>query len=256
MNGHGQIGNLSKRILIELLECVDASLKCSDLKSFDFLIKRLQSFFEHEYAIGGIVHLKRSMIENIISVVNIDYPMEWMELYFQNEFQFIDPITRFNFTNFKPQIWSETYRKYSAEKSKFVAMAGEFGLREGISHGVMDTVGLNGSIFSFAGGSFKPTSDHLNILEIIIPHLHQALLRIAKKTSIYSEDDMIHPLSTREKEVLKWMRIGKTNWEISVILEISERTVKFHVSNIMKKLNTQNRCHAIAKALDFNIISI
>lgn len=256
MAGLKQIENFSKRSLIELLECIDASLKCSDVQSFTRLIKKLQSIFQHDNAIAGMVHLKLSMIDDIISVVNIDYPMEWMQIYFQNEFQFIDPIIRFNFTNFKPQIWSETYRKYSAEKSAFVSMAGEFGLREGITHGVLDGVGLNGSIFSFAGNSFKPMPNHLGMLEIIVPHLHQALLRIIKKTAIYEGDTNDQPLSARELEILKWIREGKTNWEVSVILGISERTVKFHVSNIINKLNTSNRSHAIAKALDLNIISI
>lgn len=53
----------------------------------------------------------------------------------------------------------------------------------------------------------------------------------------------------REKEVLNWLKLGKTNWEISVILQISERTAKFHVGNIMKKLNAVTRGHAVAKAI-------
>jgi len=56
-------------------------------------------------------------------------------------------------------------------------------------------------------------------------------------------------ISPREKEVLKWIIEGKTNWEIGVILHISERTVKFHVQNLMKKLRATNRYHIVAKAL-------
>ncbi|WP_447973005.1 LuxR family transcriptional regulator [Nitrospira sp. Kam-Ns4a] len=40
-------------------------------------------------------------------------------------------------------------------------------------------------------------------------------------------------LTKREREVLEWMKEGKTNWEIGRILGISERTVRFHVGNIL-----------------------
>jgi two-component system response regulator DegU len=41
---------------------------------------------------------------------------------------------------------------------------------------------------------------------------------------------------------------GRSNAEIGKILEISERTVKFHVKNIMEKLNAANRTEAVAIA--------
>jgi DNA-binding CsgD family transcriptional regulator len=39
-----------------------------------------------------------------------------------------------------------------------------------------------------------------------------------------------YTLSNREIEVLKWAALGKTSWEMSMILEISERTVNFHLA--------------------------
>ena len=63
-------------------------------------------------------------------------------------------------------------------------------------------------------------------------------------------------ISSRELEVLKWVHQGKTNWETSVILNICERTVKFHVGNIMQKLDAVSRGHAVAKAIEFGIIPL
>jgi DNA-binding CsgD family transcriptional regulator len=54
-------------------------------------------------------------------------------------------------------------------------------------------------------------------------------------------------LSPREREVLKWLRLGKTSWDISVILRISERTVNYHVNNILKKLDVTNRLQAVSE---------
>ena len=63
-------------------------------------------------------------------------------------------------------------------------------------------------------------------------------------------------LSTRESEILTWVREGKSNWETAVILGISERTVKFHIRSIMQKLNAVNRTHALAIAIDRGIFDI
>jgi PAS domain S-box-containing protein len=61
-------------------------------------------------------------------------------------------------------------------------------------------------------------------------------------------------LSMREKEILCWVMQGKSTWDISTILKISERTVKFHVDNIMKKLSAVNRTQAVAIALREKLI--
>jgi len=55
--------------------------------------------------------------------------------------------------------------------------------------------------------------------------------------------------SRREQECLTWMAKGRSNAEIGEVLEISENTVKFHVTNIMRKLNAANRTEAVALAV-------
>lgn len=56
-------------------------------------------------------------------------------------------------------------------------------------------------------------------------------------------------LTEREKEVLQWIKDGRSTRDISRILNISERTVKFHVSNIIQRLGAENRTHAVAVAM-------
>ncbi|MBI5055422.1 MAG: response regulator [Nitrospirae bacterium] len=64
-----------------------------------------------------------------------------------------------------------------------------------------------------------------------------------------------HGISVREQEVLNWLIEGKNSDDISLILNISARTVKFHINNIMQKLNAVNRAQAVAIAIEKGIIA-
>ena len=55
-------------------------------------------------------------------------------------------------------------------------------------------------------------------------------------------------LTSREKEVLCWTAEGKTAYEIAHILNVSERTVNFHINNAIAKLETSNKTQAAVKA--------
>lgn len=61
-------------------------------------------------------------------------------------------------------------------------------------------------------------------------------------------------LTGREKQVLYWCQLGKTNCEIGKLLHISSNTVNSHVANILKKLNVRNKTQAVALAVDNGIL--
>ncbi|WP_049871225.1 XrtB/PEP-CTERM-associated transcriptional regulator EpsA [Ramlibacter tataouinensis] len=54
-------------------------------------------------------------------------------------------------------------------------------------------------------------------------------------------------LSERERQIMAWVAMGKTNPEIGCILRISEFTVKNHMKSIFSKLDVTNRAQAVAK---------
>ena len=63
------------------------------------------------------------------------------------------------------------------------------------------------------------------------------------------------PLTKRETQILTYIAEGNSNKEIAHILEISEQTIKNHVSAILRKLNANDRAHAVALALHSGWIS-
>ena len=78
----------------------------------------------------------------------------------------------------------------------------------------------------------------------------------AKMISMENDYDKIDSLTKRELDVLKNLAIGMYNKEIATKLEISERTVKNHVSNIFKKIGVSDRTQAAVFAIRNNLIDI
>lgn len=78
----------------------------------------------------------------------------------------------------------------------------------------------------------------------------------AKMLSMENDFDKIESLTKRELDVLKNLAVGMYNKEIALKLEISERTVKNHVSNIFKKIGVADRTQAAVFAIRNNLINI
>ncbi len=70
-----------------------------------------------------------------------------------------------------------------------------------------------------------------------------------------AEGETSEELSAREVEVLRLMVGGASNKRIAVSLNVSENTVKSHISHIFSKLGVQNRAEAVAVALQRGVVS-
>lgn len=77
----------------------------------------------------------------------------------------------------------------------------------------------------------------------------EAQERRAKAPEMLTEDGLATHLTTRELDVLQLMADGKTNGDIARALFVSEGTVKFHVKNILRKMQATNRADASSRYL-------
>lgn len=231
-------------ILDIIQECV-RSRSDADVKNIVAKIKGLLS------ADNAVCALGDASTGSLVKILNLDYPEEWGGIYISEELYRKDPVIKYNYAFYKTHHWSEAVCLFNGkEELHLMDRATDFGLNHGISSGV-NGERCRGSIFSFSARQDRFEGRHKKVLDIITPHIHQALVKASERTARINA-----PLSKREKEVLVWMKEGKTNWEISLILLISERTVKFHVQNIERKLNAVNKAHAIAIAFDSGLVSI
>jgi len=106
-----------------------------------------------------------------------------------------------------------------------------------------DSAVLKKAIFTIEGGD-----------KFIQPELTPMLReRLDEKSSKARTDDS---LTKREIEVLELLAEGLFNKEIAYTLNISEKTVKNHVSNIFKKINVSDRTQAAVYAIKHNIVDI
>ncbi len=64
-------------------------------------------------------------------------------------------------------------------------------------------------------------------------------------------DVIVAPLTSRETQILNYIADGNSNKQIASILNISEQTIKNHVSNILRKLNANDTAHAVFLAIRY-----
>ena len=69
-------------------------------------------------------------------------------------------------------------------------------------------------------------------------------------------ESFISPVTAREQEILNYMAKGYLNKQIALALDISEQTVKNHVTSILRKLNANARTQAVVEAIKHGLVSI
>lgn len=89
---------------------------------------------------------------------------------------------------------------------------------------------------------------------LLQPVIASKLMR--QVTRVSESSDISEELTARELEVLQLLAQGLQNKEIAAKLIISERTVKFHVSSILSKLDVGNRTEAVAVAVQKGLIDL
>lgn len=238
---------------IKLLEFINGCLSCETVREYTDMISRIQELFTFDYAVSALGYHDYAKGNVPVYHLNISFNEQWFREYMSRDYLRKSVVMKENFTAYKLQYWSDSWKKLRQE-DEIVSLCMDFGLRQGIIHGSPPLLNEKyGSLFCFSSPSMKKDPRTAAMLELIIPHLHLALARIHSKQQSISRNVV---LSGREKEVLDWLKQGKSSWDISVILGISKSTVNFHVYNIMNKLGAINRPQAVAVAAHLGLIDI
>ena len=118
--------------------------------------------------------------------------------------------------------------------------------------------------------TYAKQQKHPKVLEHIreslsqVQELQQQVSLLLKETQEHQEHKKADrefqypasPLTQREMEVLTIIKKGRTNKQIAEQLFIAERTVKFHVTSILSKLNAKTRSEAVDTAMQRGLLSV
>ena len=130
----------------------------------------------------------------------------------------------------------------------------------------IETLFIRGGI-----GASARLAERCACLDLMLPHLHNTWQRVAAtelELQRPSKSATPHPatvidatppaprgsITLRERQILRWVREGKSNQQIAEVLGISPLTVKNHVQKILRKLGAGNRAQAVALALAQKLI--
>lgn len=86
-------------------------------------------------------------------------------------------------------------------------------------------------------------------------YIQPSLTPLIRKKS-EEQKNIFNTLTARELDVLRLISSGMLNRDIANVLDISEKTVKNHVSNILKKLDVNDRTQAAVMAVKNNIVEL
>ena len=253
-----QHDQLSKRDLIGLTSLSYRSLECQNHEDLKELVLGLQSIFDFGnalYAYANVPGLFSNKTKHAVKAFNISFPQDFVNNYIKNRVYLADAAIRELMNNSKPVGAYMPIDNYSAnnkcskEYASFIKRKRRTSANTWI-HGVHNTRTQGYVGFSFVCKDNKNEKRVCDILKYIVPFYSEAFYRITK-----NENNVSFDLTSREIEILKWIKEGKSSWEISTILQCSKRTVDFHAENAKVKLNAMSRPQAIAIALHNGVIS-
>ncbi|HQT26892.1 MAG TPA: autoinducer binding domain-containing protein [Burkholderiales bacterium] len=180
-----------------------------------------------------------------------NYPANWQKRYEKENYIAVDPTVAHAVNSVAPLVWSD--RVFSACRP-FWEEARSHGLNYGWAKSCFDAKGVGGML------TLSRSEDQISVSELRYLGLRMSwLVHIAHEGMSRLLVEKLMPeaeveLSPREAEVLRWTAEGKTSSEVSEILNISERTVNFHVNNALVKLGAANKTAAAIKAFMLRLI--
>jgi len=180
------------------------------------------------------------------------FPQDWWDRYVEQDFAKSDAVCQQVFSTMSPFTWHETEPRFTSREgaAQVAGEAAEHGLVDGYIVPVFSRDEWLSAI-SFGGPAKLALSQRdrgaLNLMAI---YTSSAIERRQQKRPTRGK------LSAREREVLLWTSAGKSCWDVSIILGISEKTVRFHTAQIRTKLNATNTTHAVTRALQQGEITL
>ncbi|MDN8540119.1 LuxR family transcriptional regulator [Erwinia sp. ACCC 02193] len=205
------------------------------------------------------VILSKKNLSRIFHVTN--YPAEWVKYYQENSLQYTDPVVITALNRLTPFFWDEKIKVGNDfDLSGIFAKAKKHSVINGFTC-VLHDYKNNLATLSFIIDPEKKEeiksclNENKALIDLLLATVHEKYLALNSLPDNEEETVSGTDLFTeRENEVLYWTSVGKTYPETGMILGIKTTTVKFHMSNIVKKLGVTNARHAVRLGVELQLV--
>jgi LuxR family quorum sensing-dependent transcriptional regulator len=178
---------------------------------------------------------------------------DWNVRYLDQSFINFDPVVEQVRTSHLPFEWSEVGGpkvRLSKQARQVMDEAASIGMPDGFCVPVYRPGAFQAAL-SFGGDGVELSPDDKHALHLVGIYAHNRVRDMLRSGPAKPKKK----LTPRECECLKWTSVGKTSWEISQILNISQYTADWYLASAAKKLGAVNRTQAVAEALRQGLIS-
>jgi len=201
------------------------------------------------FALGALTRQDIYQLPTPSPQIAITYPQTWTAHYFESNYMEIDPIVLKAPSMHTPFLWND-FQHLTRRQKIFFDEAAEAGLRNGIVLPVHGPVGDCFVASMVSDGEAAPDRFKSRLF-LLSTQFHQSYLRLV---SADNETPSVI-LTKRERECLTWSARGKSSWEISVILHLSNYTVDEYLKTAIAKFGTTSRIMAIVRAIRLGLIN-
>ena len=192
---------------------------------------------------------------DILGLPLLHCPEGYPEYYFDSRFHEIDPVLPLAMTTRGPYHWADIGRQMplTREQQSFFDDCVGAGVADGLTVPIHGPRGAT-TVISLSSRDRNPDGRHFTAHV----HLLSVQYSLARWRLLNPDASLERPvvLSPRERECLRWCKAGKSAWDISQILGISERTAQFHISNAMAKLGASSRIAAVVIAIQHGLLGL
>jgi LuxR family quorum sensing-dependent transcriptional regulator len=176
-------------------------------------------------------------------------PVGWYDYYFKNDLRQGNPVFRELRRRASAFVWSECANGEAGDARWYKAL-NEFEMPDGMSIACHGPDGYLGWI-SFTVERMEISPDERRMIALAGLAVHDRARTLAGDLPF---DGASGQMSSRERDALAFVAEGKSDWEISVILGVSQTTAHAHVENAKRKLGAKSRAQAVARAVRAGLI--
>lgn len=173
------------------------------------------------------------------------WPKGWSDHYSKRDYYKHDPIAAWCRKSINPFEWSDVPINVEGDPkaAEVMNVARDFGLCEGFLVPIVRSTGFHACV-TMAG--VKPDLDPKakRAIHVISMFAHARISSLGGGAM-----PKLALLSRTERDILSWIAMGKSSWEIAQIMHIQKSTVDTMVSRAAEKLGAVNRTHAVVNAI-------